>query len=496
MVLLSLSDAQEIHIIPDLLRHLNVQDELWDAFLAAAGDPGNDVRLLAAMPYWTIPQIVGTALLPNGSRLTPIQAAQVGLVWRNARWVIHVRGGGNPEAFVDRDPWVPETGPGPPDGTGTGGGTGGTPTGTGGGSSGGKDNVLKMSNIVDQTDDSETKLPDAVLLNEWAQRYIATMGAPPQEEEEPTDAQLAALHHRVRVQRQPPYVDFSVWLPFGRRVLKNQKFRAFLPIGDGSFVMKELPGPQNLQQWLVSWRVFKVACISLNLVTLAALLLYEKVIEKLVLQWPKAWGLIAQADDKARAEKLEKTRRAIVLDIAAGGTAPREFTEDEPWTACFRALALDERFWNEQVRHPAAAWLASGGHGSPKPPAETIAMAHIPGPPAERGDDEDRGDRRRQANRDKRMAKRKRWASDREELANFREQRSKGDSNKGKGKGKGKDQAGQEFCYSWAKSVGPCAGLPPGSECKGKIKRVHKCMTCFSPSHPNAECPRKAASPS
>ena len=73
------------------------------------------------------------------------------------------------------------------------------------------------------------------------------MGAPPQEEEEPTDAQLAAPYHRVAVQKQPPYVDFSVWLPFGRRV----KFQTFMLVGDGSFVMKELPGPQNLQQWMV-----------------------------------------------------------------------------------------------------------------------------------------------------------------------------------------------------------------------------------------------------
>ena len=68
-----------------------------------------------------------------------------------------------------------------------------------------------MANLVDQTDDSETKLPDALKLNEWTQRYIAVMGAPPQEEEEPTDAQLAVLHHRVAVQKQPPYVDFSIW---------------------------------------------------------------------------------------------------------------------------------------------------------------------------------------------------------------------------------------------------------------------------------------------
>ena len=102
-------------------------------------------------------------------------------------------------------------------------------------------------------------------------------------------------------------------------------------------------------------------------------------------------------------------------------------------------------------------------------------------------------ERKRQANRDKRTAKRKRWAAEREELSTLREQRSKGDFNKGKGKGKGKDQAEQEICYGWAK--GPCSGLAAGSECKGQIKRAHKCTLCFSPAHPNAECPRKTASP-
>lgn len=77
----------------------------------------------------------------------------------------------------------------------------------------------------------------------------------------------------------------------------------------------------------------KTACICLNIATLAQ---YEKVIEKLVLQWPKAWGLIAQADDKARAEKLETTRRQIILDMALGSAAPREYTDDSP---------LDGMFW-------------------------------------------------------------------------------------------------------------------------------------------------------
>ena len=74
----------------------------------------------------------------------------------------------------------------------------------------------------------------------------------------------------------------------------------------------------------------------------------------------------------------------------------------------------------------------------------------------------ERDERRRQANRDKRLAKRKRAQSDREELVRLRNSTgsAKGSSLNGKGKvkGSGKDQAKEEICYSWAKGSGPCAG--------------------------------------
>ena len=44
---------------------------VYGAFISVAGDPQNDLRLLAAMPSWTIPQIVGSVLLPTGDGLTP-----------------------------------------------------------------------------------------------------------------------------------------------------------------------------------------------------------------------------------------------------------------------------------------------------------------------------------------------------------------------------------------------------------------------------------------
>ena len=158
-------EASGIATIPDLLNSLLVPDRVWNAFTNVAGDPGNDVRLVAAMPPWTIPQIVGTAVLDDGEKLTPIQAAQVGLVWRNARWVIHLRGGGDANRFVDNDPWSMPSSGGPPDGHGAVDAGSSTRAPVSGSASGSKENLLKMANLVDQTDDSETRLPDALKLN-------------------------------------------------------------------------------------------------------------------------------------------------------------------------------------------------------------------------------------------------------------------------------------------------------------------------------------------
>ena len=87
-----------------------------------------------------------------------------------------------------------------------------------------------MASLVDQTDESELLPASMDKVQEWTQRYITLMRAPPEEEEEATDAQLAALHKRTVLLGHPPYVDFSVWTPFGRRSLRSQKFRTYVPL--------------------------------------------------------------------------------------------------------------------------------------------------------------------------------------------------------------------------------------------------------------------------
>ena len=102
-------------------------------------------------------------------------------------------------------------------------------------------------------------------------------------------------------------------------------------------------------------------------------------------------------------------------------------------------------------------------------------ISHLPGGEElpEVGDTGDVGGRKRQANRDKRLAQ-KRRIQDREELKNLRQAANQGPGGGGKGKSKGKggkskDQSGAAICFSWASGAGPCGKLPPGAECACQV---------------------------
>ena len=285
------SDLQSFRTIDDVLDHFRVPDAIWRAFELQVGSPGADLRLLASLPKVALVQGCGNAISDQGP-LTPIQATQVGLVWRLARRVIAAQSDVREEDFVDIDTWIePDNLVGetvrPDNQTRQGGGV--------------KERVLKMSNLIDQHDDSELLPPSAAEVDRWFQNYIITMGSQPDETEEPTAAQLAALYKKVFTENRAPYCDFSVWTPFERRMSKIQKCRVYTPLGDGSFLQKDLPGPGTLAAWRASWNVFKTACIMLNVCSLAALEAYSKQLEKLNTQWPRCWGLVYMADDGARA---------------------------------------------------------------------------------------------------------------------------------------------------------------------------------------------------
>ena len=479
--------------IASLLVHFNVELEVWQGFVAQVGDFGNDIRLLAAFPQTGVVTGAAQTVVNYGGGATttvnPVQATQIGLVWRLARRVIAFQGGMMEEDFIDIDPWAQaqdrqQRNANPPR-------SGSTTASV-------KEKVLKMSNLVDQSDDSELLPPSQNQVNAWLQNYLAVMGSMPEESEEPTASQLAALAKRVYSDEAAPYVDMGVWGPYERKLSKTHKCRIYTPLGDGSFLQRDLAGPASFQAWLAAWRVFRTAALMLNVASLASLELYQRFIERLVTQWPQNWGLIYAAEDGARAERFEKLRRHFTLEASFGRQVPRDWDPLGPWSCIFVQMTKEDSYWQEKVHIPASAWVAAGCRGQPVVATEAAVKSVVPG--LQDGEDFEPNTpegKKRAANRERRQAKKRRMASDREELKTFRQQGHGGkvpggatqpQSGKGRNKGKSKDQSGQPLCFSWASGTGPCAKQPPGAECLCPVKRTHKCRKCLSPSHQDDAC--------
>ena len=157
----------------------------------------------------------------------------------------------------------------------------------------------------------------------------------------------------------------------------------------------------------------------------------------------------------------------------------------KPWSCIMLKVVEDHAFWAECVHVPAQhGQLRAPGEGQSCIASEASVLNSLAGgKDAQESVAEDSGERKRraQANRDKRMAKKKRARDDRE----------KPDNAKGRGKGKSKDQQGKAICFSWSSSSGPCADVPPGGECQSQVKRIHKCRICLSPGHQEKDCPNK-----
>ena len=474
--------------------------EAWAAVDTLLGGCNGRTRNLALISAAALRAAASTAeAIParggDATALSPMDVALVGLVWRICRRLAFTEAGGAWADFVDVDPTItPPTSsalallPSAPSVS--------TPMGP-------SVRKLKLSALLDQGDDTEIQAAPPGQIESWFQNYTTALGAPPQEEEEPTAEQLQALHHRVFVAQGTPYADFAVWGPFGRKAARASKLRAWLPLPDGRYLVRELPGPDGWAQWLTCWRVFAAAAVMLAVSTLASLQLYERTVERLSRMWPQAWHLIAIADDKCRAEHLERIRRRTQAEVARGGVAPSDWDATAPWTCCLRCASSDTVFWDEQVRHPAAAWMAAGGRGIPKAPEEEFAAAAIPGGIAAVRPETEAARARQRDSRDADPVTRKSRKTRRGAGPPATAPRvhtpppiaaGRGLAKSGKGRGRGAkvrqhtvDQSGVAICFSWDDGVGACGVLAAGAACPAG--RVHKCSKCLSPAHRAADCP-------
>ena len=156
-----------------------------------------------------------------------------------------------------------------------------------------------------------------------------------------------------------------------------------------------------------------------------------------------------------------------------------------PWSCVFVQLAMDSEFWAERVHHLAAAWTASGGKGAP-----CIATAAADAIQGALGHEQELGQgtsdsRRIQANRDGRQAKKRqtlgvrtRKASSSQSFSPFLfRQRSWRWKREGQRKIQRPIRSGALLQLGVRERTLCRCG--PGGECKGPVKRIHKCRIVF-----------------
>ncbi len=212
---------------------------------------------------------------------------------------------------------------------------------------------IKLSSLVDPAAEAELIPLSAGALRDLFARYQQDRGGPPGEEVEPTLEQISAIKQLVD-SNTPPYVDFALFGPHGRRFLKKLTYvETIFQVSSGTWVRRELPGPSNYEAWERSWGVFECASILLRIISPERLIAYQTRIRKFVtLYGPSAWPVIYQADVRMRSEHLERLRRRAEI------RKDPLLTREAPWDYIFHLAAEDHLFWSEEVQEKAVLLLS------------------------------------------------------------------------------------------------------------------------------------------
>lgn len=141
------------------------------------------------------------------------------------------------------------------------------------------DDKLLLRDYLDQTMSGSFDLLGTDELMRLRDRFEAITGAPPRDDERPSDEQLSALAHRLRVQSNgrmhTPWVEFATFGPFDGRAARNRAFNAHVLARDGTWRWQRLSGPSSFVMWRSSWRVFAASMVMLEIASPGSLQQYE-----------------------------------------------------------------------------------------------------------------------------------------------------------------------------------------------------------------------------
>ena len=147
-----------------------------------------------------------------------------------------------------------------------------------------QDRKVKMSTLVDTTLDACVSALDQETLEGLFARYKASRGDFPHADIEPTEDQISAVSQLLK-HGAAPYVDFSIFGPHGRRLLRKLTFISYqYNAPEGSWKRLELPGPPDFDAWWKCWMVLSTTLLLLEAVKAERLALYGELIRSLVQQ--------------------------------------------------------------------------------------------------------------------------------------------------------------------------------------------------------------------
>ncbi len=137
--------------------------------------------------------------------------------------------------------------------------------------------------------------------------FESIMGEAPHEDVEPTSEQLSAVHQLVKAD-MAPYVDFSLFGPHGKRLLKKLTYitRNVDP-STNSWQRQEVPGPPDYDAWIRSWQVYECCLLLLKINKIERLKQYSELIRGCVLQYGTAtWPIVYQAEVRMRSVRFDR----------------------------------------------------------------------------------------------------------------------------------------------------------------------------------------------
>ena len=325
---------------------------------------------------------------------------------------------------------------------------------------------VKLSTIINQTDDLEVDILDDAAITAAYARYAKKIGAAPPPDQELSAEQLTTLHSLFQSGRAP-YTDMAVWGPYHHRLAKKIRLKGVRLNSLGEIVPVEINGPPDFEAWRESYGVFKTGCIMFGQISPARLDCYEHHIRSYHERYGRGcWALLYQADVRARLELSERLRRQgqEEKDAASAAGGSHDYDAKTPWEWVWNRMVKEHSFWHRELEEPALLILAKSQRTSQVLGADAPVEAPSGAAPEK-------------PSSSTAALKRRRDDSIRQHLV-------------GEDGMLTHNRRGTELCRGYQK--GECKDKDRNGFCAKTGRTRHQCAKCLSEDHGANECPHGA----